>query len=263
MTAPVVIIGMGEMGELFAVGFLKMGIPVYPITRQIKPKSIANEIPRPSLVLVAVGEDDLDESLERLPLQWLDKVVLLQNELIPWHWQKHGIQNPTVIIVWLDKKKGRPPVNVLPTLVGGPYAERIKELLESIGVPCKKISTDEITYELVRKNLYILTINLAGLLLPTNTTVNELWDQHRSLAEGVFNEILLLQQKLAATSFGKQQILEGVLEAFRGDPDHICTGRSASKRLKRVVRLANQVGASCPKLKQIQSKTEPRSVRRL
>ena len=34
MKSPVVLIGIGEMGGVFARGFLRAGYPVYPVTRQ-------------------------------------------------------------------------------------------------------------------------------------------------------------------------------------------------------------------------------------
>jgi len=44
-------------------------------------------------------------------------------------------------------------------------------------VPNWEIPPNELLYELVRKNLYILTINIAGL--KTGGTVGELWGKHR------------------------------------------------------------------------------------
>ena len=37
MKSPVVLIGIGEMGAVFARGFLRAGYPVYPVTRQTDP----------------------------------------------------------------------------------------------------------------------------------------------------------------------------------------------------------------------------------
>ena len=59
MKQPVIIIGMGEMGELFARGFLKLGYPVYPVLRGMDLVLEASRVPEPALVIVAVGEDDI------------------------------------------------------------------------------------------------------------------------------------------------------------------------------------------------------------
>jgi len=164
MNKPVIIIGMGEMGELFARGFLKLGFPVYPVLRGQSLERIAKEVIDPELVLVAVGEGDLDPVLTELPAAWRSRVALLQNELMPRDWQRHGLIDPTVIVVWFDKKKGRPFVSVLPTTpVAGPQAGLVIRSLQIIDVPCWEIPDTELLYQMVRKNLYILTINIAGM----------------------------------------------------------------------------------------------------
>ncbi|OTE95570.1 hypothetical protein BCS42_12230 [Crenothrix sp. D3] len=63
----VVIIGMGELGEIFARGFLKLGYPVYPVLRSMQLATVVSAIPEPELVLLAIGEDDFHPQLEVLP----------------------------------------------------------------------------------------------------------------------------------------------------------------------------------------------------
>ena len=41
MKRPIVIVGIGEMGELFADGLLKSGHPVYPVLRDMALASMA------------------------------------------------------------------------------------------------------------------------------------------------------------------------------------------------------------------------------
>jgi len=249
MKKPVVIIGMGEMGELFARGFLKCGHPVYPILRGTRPESVAEAIPEPELVLVAVGETELHPVLDSLPPAWRERLGLLQNELLPRDWQRHGIADPTVIVVWFDKKKGRPFVPVLPTPVAGPRAGLIVQSLEAIEVPCHAIPDEELLYELVRKNLYILTINIAGLR--TGGTVSELWERHRELAEKTAGEILDIQEWLTQTRLPRERLMAGMLEGFAGDPNHICTGRTAPVRLRRALDHARAAGIATPTLASI------------
>lgn len=249
MKRPVVIIGMGEMGELFARGFLKLGHPVYPILRGMEPAALATDVPDPELVLVAVGETGLHPLLESLPPAWRGRLGLLQNELLPRDWQRHGIADPTVIVVWFDKKKGRPFVPVLPTPVAGPRAALIVHTLEAIEVPCLTVPSEELLYELVRKNLYILTINIAGLC--TGGTVSELWERHRELAERTAGEILDIQEWLAQTRLPRERLMAGLLEGFAGDPNHICTGRTAPMRLMRALIHAREAGIAAPVLRGI------------
>lgn len=249
MQEPVVIIGLGEMGDLFARGFLQCGRPVYPVLRGMDLAVIAGEIPAPALVLVAVGENDLHPVLASIPPIWRDRLALLQNELLPTDWLRHGIVDPTVIVVWFDKKKGRPFVAVLPTPVCGPNAALVTRALGAIEVPCFEIPTEKLLYELVRKNLYILTINIAGLR--TGGTVSDLWFQHRSLAQAVANEILDVQEWLTQTKLQREELMSGMLEGFAGDPQHICTGRTARDRLLRALKYAGEAGIETPALRAI------------
>ncbi len=111
MKKPIVIIGIGEMGGVFARAFLRTGYPVFPVTRDMSMQDIANEISEPELVLPGVAETDLESNLEIFPPTWNDKLVLLQNELLPEDWQQYGYTNPSVISVWFEKKGGRMPTN--------------------------------------------------------------------------------------------------------------------------------------------------------
>ena len=97
MKKPVVIIGIGEMGGVFARGFMRSGYPVFPVTRNMSIESAANDIADPELVLLGVAEKDLHSSLKNLPAAWKGKLVLLQNELLPGDWQEYGYTDPTVI----------------------------------------------------------------------------------------------------------------------------------------------------------------------
>jgi len=42
-----------------------------------------------------------------------------------------------------------------------------------------------------------------------------------------------------------------MLEAFDGDPEHGCTGRSAPARLARAIRQADAAGLAVPRLREI------------
>jgi len=84
MDKPVVIIGIGEMGGVFARGFLRSGHPVYPVNREMDYAQAAKEIPESAFVLISVAEKDLTEVLRKLPDTWKGKAGLLQNELLPY-----------------------------------------------------------------------------------------------------------------------------------------------------------------------------------
>ncbi|MDD2767650.1 MAG: hypothetical protein PHT19_02870, partial [Methylococcus sp.] len=121
--------------------------------------------------------------------------------------------------------------------------------LEAIEVPCRTVPSEELLYELVRKNLYILTINIAGLR--TGGTVSELWERHRELAEKMAGEILDIQEWLTQTRLPRERLMAGLLEGFAGDPNHICTGRTAPVRLMRALKHAQEAGIAAPILQSV------------
>jgi ketopantoate reductase len=244
---PVVVIGIGEMGSVFARGFLRTGHPVYPVTRDTNIDELATEI-NPLLVLVAVGEAALQDTLQTIPADWTDRLVLLQNELLPRDWKDYP--EATVISVWFEKKKGQDSRVILPSPAFGKMAEKLKDALYSIDIPVHVLDSGrQLLFELVVKNLYILTSNIAGL--KTGGTVGELWNNHRDTATAVVEDIITLQQALTGESFDKQELIDAMVAAFEGDPDHKCMGRSATARLERATKLGHRLGISLPALNEI------------
>jgi ketopantoate reductase len=250
MKSPIVVIGIGEMGSVFARGFLRTGHPVYPVTRDTDLAAIAKRLPSPELVLVAVAENTLHTVLEQMPAAWHSRLALLQNELLPGDWQQYGYTNPTVISVWFEKKKGQDVKVLIPSPVYGPGAEQLKASLGSLDIPARLLADeDALLFELVVKNVYIITTNCAGLI--TEGTVSELWTNHRELAEAVAHEVIQIQEALTGQSFAADRLIAGMLEAFEGDPEHRCMGRSAPARLARALQQADAAGLAVPRLREI------------
>jgi len=253
MKTPIVILGIGELGGVFARGFLHMGHPVYPITRGMSIEHEAAQIPKPELVLITVGEESLHPILQQIPQQWRSRLGLLQNELLPRDWEAHAIANPTVISVWFDKKPGIDVKSVMPSAVYGPASKLIHESMAALDIVCNRLADEEqLLLMLVLKNLYILTVNIAGL--ETGSTVSELWQNHRELASQVANEVIDIQEYLTGKSLPRERLLEGLLEKFDLDPEHKCTCRSASKRLRRALEHAQRGGMAVPALERIQAR---------
>lgn len=248
----VVIIGLGQLGRVFAGGLLRVGCSVLPINRGDNMAAMAVAHPAPALVLVAVAEPDLQAVLGALPDQWKGRVGLIQNELLPRDWLMHGIQNPTVISVWFEKKKGTDAKPLIASQVAGPGANLLARALSSIDIPVRQIgSGEELLFELVRKNVYILTTNIAGL--KTGGTVSELWQSHEAFARQVAGEVMDIQDWLTGMKHDREKLISGMLEAFVGDPGHACTGRSAPARLARSLHHADLAGLPVPTLRALQS----------
>ena len=166
MQDPVIVIGTGEMGGVFTRGLLRLGHPIFPVNRQTDLDKISTAVPAPRLVLVAVGENDLHSTLDKIPGEWHAHLGLLQNELLPDDWKQHNISNPTVISVWFEKKKGQDFKVLIPSPIYGPQASLLENALATLEIPSWELGSDEqLEFELVRKNVYILTTNIAGLVM--------------------------------------------------------------------------------------------------
>ena len=96
----VVIVGIGEMGGVFARAFLRTGYSVHPVIRSTDWEAVYSSGFNPRLARVCVGEKDLHAVLGRLPTGWRDRVGLIQNELLPPDWQSQQLINPTVGSIW-------------------------------------------------------------------------------------------------------------------------------------------------------------------
>lgn len=251
MEKTIVIIGLGQLGRVFAGGFLRAGFTVVPVNRDDDMDIAAAQHPEPLLVLVAVGEADLHTVLAALSPNWKTRVGLIQNELLPRDWERHGIVNPTVIPVWFEKKKGSDARPLIPSPVFGPAAEVVLAALRAIDIPCRKIpSGQDLAYELVRKNMYILTTNIAGLR--TGGNVGDLWQQRRDFALSVAQEVIQIQDWLTQQKNDPARLIEGVAVAIESDPAHMCTGRSAPARLARALQHADEAKLAVPILREIQ-----------
>jgi hypothetical protein len=255
MQPPVVLIGLGEMGGVFARGLLRIGHPVFPATRTTPLAEAAEVWPEPRAVLVAVGEKDLGAVLDAIPGAWSDRLILLQNELLPRDFRH--LASPTVISVWFEKKPGREPKVIIPSPAFGPHSGLLDEALGSIGIPVRRLAgEDELLFELVVKNLYILTSNIAGLRV--GGTVGTLWREHQDFARSVAADVIALQEAMTGRSFEDEALIQGMLRAFDGDPEHQCMGRSAPARLARAIEHGDRLGLAIPTLRDIAAQQRER-----
>lgn len=246
----VIIIGLGQLGRVFAGGLLRTGHTVVPVNRGDDMANLAQRHPAPELALVAVAENDLHAVLTALPEAWKPRVALIQNELLPRDWQAHGYVDPTVISVWFEKKKGIDAKPLIASPAAGAGAALLCRALAAIDLPCREVALgDELLFELVRKNVYILTTNVAGL--KAGGTVAQLWAQHETFARQVANEVIDIQDALTGVRHDRDALFAGMLEAFDGDPAHSCTGRSAPARLARAIRHADEFGLAVPTLRSL------------
>lgn len=249
---PVIVIGLGEMGSVFARAILKLGHPVYPVSRDTNLDELAKEIPNPEMVLIAVGEKDLQASLKTIPSAWHNNIALLQNELLPRDWESYDFTDPTVISVWFEKKKGQDSKVLIPSPCFGANASLLVNALATLDIPAREVSSgQEMEEELLIKNVYILTTNISGLI--TKGNVKDLWDNHNDLALEVANEVMDIQETLVGHELDREKLIKGFEAGIDGDHEHMCMGRSAPGRLARAIKLADTAGLEIKKLREINS----------
>ncbi len=255
MKKPIVVLGIGELGSVFARAFLKNNHPVYPITRKTDIDELAATID-PELILVCTGEADLQTALETIPAHWKDRVAMMQNELLPRDWENHNFINPSVISVWFEKKKGMDSKVLISSPVFGTKAQILADSLALIDIPAHVLANEtDLLFELVLKNLYILTTNIAGLAIEAGATVDDLRNNHRQLMRNVSKDILSLQTQLTGQTFNEAELEKSMIKAFEGDLAHGCMGRSAPARLDRALELAKEFNLDMPTLKKIKQKS--------
>ncbi len=255
MQNPAIVIGIGEIASVFTRALLRHGYPVYPVNRETDMETLAQTIPNPSLVLVSVGEHALHPVLSKIPASWLHRLSLLQNELLPHDWRGLNLpQPPTVISVWFEKKKGMDYKVLLPSPVYGPRASLLIKALATLDIPAWELPSEEkLEFELVRKNVYILTTNITGLVIRRfrTQTVKEMWADYQDLAREVTRDVIDIQEWLTHHRFDREQLIGGLVEAIKGDPTHKCMGRSAPVRLSRAIEQADEAGLAVPRLREI------------
>ncbi len=251
MKKPIVVLGIGELGSVFARAFLKNNYPVYPITRVTDINELKASID-PELILVCTAEGDLQSALSSIPSDWKDRVAMMQNELLPRDWESHNFTNPTVISVWFEKKKGMDSKVLISSPAYGVKAQTLCDSLALIDIPAHVVADEnELLFELVLKNLYILTTNIAGLAIEPGANVDDLRNNHLSLMRDVSKDVLTLQAQLTEQFFNEEQLEQGMIKAFEGDLTHGCMGRSAPSRLDRALELANKFNLEVATLQKI------------
>lgn len=251
MKKSIVVLGIGELGSVFARCFLKNNYPVYPITRATDINELSNSID-PELILVCTDEADLQTALKSIPNKWKDRVVMMQNELLPRDWKSYHFDNLTVISVWFEKKKGMDSKVLISSPAYGKKAQILVDSLALINIPAHVLDNEnDLLFELVVKNLYILTTNIAGLAIEAGANVNDLRNNHLALMRDLSKEILSLQTQLTGQTFNEAELEKSMIKAFEGDLEHGCMGRSAPARLNRALELASEFNLKVPTLQKI------------
>ena len=250
----VVVVGLGQVGTVLAESLAAKGSRVVPVRRGTPLAEVAREHPSPAVVAVCVAEDYLEAVLRDLPTPYRDRVLLVQNELRPATLADHGLSDPSVAVVWFETKRDKPLRVILSTPVVGPFAATLVDALGAHRIPSHEAPRRDLAFELAAKNGYILTTNLAGLVV--GGTVHGLVHDHPNLFADVLREVLDVEEAVAGHLLDRAPIEEKVRRAIAADPEHVCTGRTAKARLRRTIAHAHAHGVSVPTLAAIAREQE-------
>lgn len=238
-----VIIGLGQLGRSLAEGLVLAGWTVTGVRRD----QTASELARPDLVVVATGEDDLGPALETLPPDWRShRVVLLQNELLPDQWRRHGIIDPTILVVWFSRKPGELVRELRPSVVAGPHASAIRSALSALDLHAVEVTPSEVISALVEKNVYIWSMNLAALLVP-NPTTSRVLGEFRDVYDALCRETVRIHEAALGHPISDVAALcDGVAAILANEGERRLGGRSAKRRAERLAALARTLGVDAP-----------------
>jgi len=245
--SPLVIVGLGQLGSLFRDAFEAAGHEVASVTRTSDRAELGRLHPAPGLVLVTVGEDDLDACLTGLPPAWKSRVALVQNELRPGQWLQAGVNEPTVLVVWFERKQGLAPKAVRESVVFGPHADFLASSLVPLGLVTRLVDEDALAFELCLKNLYILSLNLCGLAW--GGTAGALLSEHGEQFARVTHELLSIERALFGVALDERALSTELERAILADRRHATAGRSAPRRFERTLAHARQLGIEVPHLR--------------
>lgn len=250
-----IVVGMGELGGVFAIALLRRGFVVTPILRSTPIEAVLDPRQEPDLCVITVGEDALTSVLDGPLRRYSDRWVLVQNELRPSEWERRGLSTPTIAVVWFEKKPGRDVRALVSTPVFGSKAPIIVHALTGLGLPAH-IETDpeRLVFEMVLKNLYILAMNFAGLV--HDTDVGTLWLKHQPFVNQICNEVIELESAQVQRALPISSLKIELERIVTADPRHVALGRSARHRLARSLATARKLGLSTPTLDDIAQRAE-------
>lgn len=241
-----VVYGLGELGQLYGAAALRAGFRVTPITRASDPTQVLGALSPDVPILVAVGEGALDGVLANLASAHAGSVILLQNELFPSQWRRHGIA-PTVFVPWFLKKRGVPLLVARPTPVYGRHAALVHTLHEGLRIPAATLASEQALHQaLVDKYAFILTSNVLGLLRDRTLA---LWLQEDPLrVRALAAEAAELGARLCESDVDRTETVRVVEEGMRALGAMSARGRTAGERLARALEHARRLDLTVPEL---------------
>ena len=241
-----VVVGLGQLGRLFATGALARGVRVTPVLRGVDPGAVLAPLPDVP-ILLAVGEHDLEPVLRAIAPARRRDAILVQNETFPPDWRPL-VPDPTVAVVWLNAKPGRPLQVARSTAVRGRHAALVCALHAPLDVPCRLLDDDaQLARELVAKYALILAVNALGLR--SDETVGTWLARDEPLVRRLVADARRLgEARLGDRVDDADAAEDAALEAMQALATMPARGRTARARVDRALALGRTLGVSLPAL---------------
>lgn len=240
--ADLVVVGVGQLGGLYATGALRGGFRVTPVGRDVDPGAVV-DAGGAGPVLVTVGEDTLAAVLRALPSSRRDDAILVQNELFPA--DLDGA--PTLAVVWLNRKEERPAEVARPTVVHGRHAGVMARIHAALRLPCRVVTEPAALHaELVAKYAFIVCVNGLGVLAPL--TVGEWLARDPGQVRRLLQEGVAVGEARLGQAVDRAAAIAAGEEALRALVHMPVRGRTARARIERAVAAARARGVAVPAL---------------
>jgi ketopantoate reductase len=241
-----VVIGLGELGKVFAQSALSAGLRVTPVRRGDEIAGRLQGLPHETPLLVAVGEDALAKVLDALPIERRDAVILLQNELWPAVWRSRAMQ-PSVVVPWVLQKTGQPRIVVGTSPVFGRHAGLIAALCAGAGLPSELLGDESTLMQaLAEKYAFILTINALGAL--RDDLLGAFLEDEGARIGSLCHEASGLSAALTGVPIDEAKCTSRTRAAMAAMASVRARGRSAHGRVARALAHARNFGLAVPAL---------------
>jgi ketopantoate reductase len=242
-----VVLGLGQLGQLFGAGALRAGNRVTPLLRDAPREAALDALPDGVPIWVTVGEKDLPAAVQGLPAHRRLDAILVQNELFPANWEGMGLSSPTVAVVWISKKKGRPVEVGGPTQVFGPHAEHVAEVHRALDLPVDRLSTPgALAQAIVDKYAFILTINALGVV--ENLKLGAWLDKDAQRVAAIALEAARLGAALVGEEVDQEKARAAVEMGMKALSHYPARGRTAAARVERAQQDARRLDLELPAL---------------
>ncbi len=155
------VIGVGQIGGVFAQGALRLGARVQAFTRQ-RPLTSQDQLEPDELIVVSTPEGEHERVFAAIPESLYSHVCLVQNELLLIGAEQLTSANWGMI--WFSKKAGT-GIDVCGTnAFVGPQAEAFAEVLRASNLEAETVRAAERGRIAAEKYAFILALNALGLL---------------------------------------------------------------------------------------------------